>query len=53
MVSNSADPRIWVPKASGLGYTLNFAHPMAWVVFGATLALIAVLLYFKYRRPTK
>jgi uncharacterized membrane protein len=27
---NRDDPALWVPKRSGLGYTLNFAHPAAW-----------------------
>ena len=28
--SNARDPRIWVPKIAGIGYTLNFAHRRAW-----------------------
>ena len=28
---NPADERVWVPKLSGLGSTLNFAHRAAWV----------------------
>lgn len=36
--SNSRDPRLWVPKTSGLGSTLNFAHRLAWPVL---LALVA------------
>ncbi len=30
--SNAKDPRLWVPKLSGTGLTLNFAHPWAWPV---------------------
>jgi uncharacterized membrane protein len=26
---NPQDPRLWVPRRSGLGYTLNIAHPKA------------------------
>ena len=37
--SNAKDPRIWVPKVSGVGTTLNFAHPRAWLILGAILAL--------------
>ena len=29
---NATDQRLWVPKRSGLGLTLNFAHRMAWPV---------------------
>ena len=29
---NAADPKIWVPKRLGLGWTLNFAHGLSWVV---------------------
>lgn len=37
--SNAKDPRLWVPKLSGLGATLNFAHVRAWLISGAILAL--------------
>ena len=30
--ANADDPRIWVPKRLGLGWTLNFAHGMSWFV---------------------
>lgn len=47
--SNPDDPRLWVPKLSGIGTTLNFAHPWAWPVFLAILAgplgVIALLLF--------
>jgi len=36
---NPADPRLWVPKISGLGYTLNFAHRWAWPIMIAFLAI--------------
>ncbi len=36
---NSTDPRLLVPKRSGLGWTFNFARPVAWL-------LLAVLLLF-------
>jgi uncharacterized membrane protein len=44
--ANASDPRLWVPKLSGLGWTLNFARPEAkWVMFAllAVPALLAVL----------
>ncbi len=37
------DPRIWVPKRFGWGWTLNFAHPKAWGVLGLLLLPIAVV----------
>jgi uncharacterized membrane protein len=37
--SNATDPRIWVPKLSGLGATLNFAHTKSWLVLGAILVM--------------
>jgi len=36
---NPADPRLWVPKITGLGYTLNFAHPWAWPIMIGLLAI--------------
>jgi uncharacterized membrane protein len=36
---NPRDPRIWVPKMFGMGYTLNFAHRRAWLYLAALLAL--------------
>jgi len=36
---NANDPRIWVPKLSGLGATLNFAHTKSWLVLGAILVM--------------
>jgi hypothetical protein len=35
--SNAKDPRLWVPKLSGLGATLNFGHLRAWLILGAIL----------------
>jgi uncharacterized membrane protein len=29
---NAADPRLWVPKRLGLGWTLNFAHNLSWII---------------------
>lgn len=50
--NNPNDPRIWVPKLSGLGATLNFAHAKSWVILiailvvpigGVALALVTAL----------
>jgi hypothetical protein len=35
--SNPSNPRIWVPKIGGIGYTLNFAHRRSWLVLGLLL----------------
>ena len=37
--SNAKDPRLWAPKLSGFGATLNFAHVRAWLILGAILVL--------------
>jgi len=36
---NPRDARLWVPKVTGLGWTLNFAHRRAWP---AMIALVGV-----------
>jgi len=36
---NSADPRLLVPKRSGLGWTFNFARPIAWLALAVLLLL--------------
>lgn len=47
---NPQDPRIWVPKLLGMGYTLNFAHRRAWVWFIVMLGipLLVVALAFRF-----
>jgi uncharacterized membrane protein len=37
--NNPKDARLWVPKISGYGTTLNFAHRRAWVMLGSILLL--------------
>ena len=46
---NPRDPRLWVPKAAGMGWTINFAHRWAWpamiaLLAPAVLALLVVIL---------
>lgn len=45
--SNAKDTRLWVPKITGIGWTVNFAHPRAWPVMlllvGVPLAIALVL----------
>lgn len=38
---NKDDPRIWVPKLGGPGATLNFAHPVSWLILAAFLVVPA------------
>lgn len=49
-VYDPADPRIFLPKPSGLGQTLNFAHPASWAILGAILVVVGFGIYSKYRR---
>jgi uncharacterized membrane protein len=40
---NPDDPAIFVQKRFGIGYTLNFAHPLSWLLLGVSiLAPLAV-----------
>lgn len=34
---NPEDPKIWVDKLYGLGWTLNMARPASWVILTAIL----------------
>jgi len=36
---NTRDSRLWVPKLAGIGWTINFAHRLAWPVVIAILTL--------------
>ena len=40
--SNPKDPSLFVPKRFGIGYTLNFGNPWAWVVVIFILLAIAL-----------
>ncbi len=43
--ARASDPRLWVPKRSGMGWTINFAHPLGWPMLLLTLAIpIAALI---------
>lgn len=42
---NRNDPALMVEQRFGLGYTFNFARPMAWVIAGATLALPVLIIF--------
>lgn len=49
-VFDPSDPRIFLPKPSGLGQTLNFAHPASWAILGALVVVIGVAAYLKRRK---
>jgi len=34
---NPDDPALFVPKRFGIGYTLNFAHPLSWLILGLSI----------------
>ena len=36
------DPRIWVPKRTNLGWTLNLAHNASWLILGMVALSVAV-----------
>lgn len=36
------NPRIWVAKKTGLGFTLNFARPASWAI---SMGVVAALIY--------
>jgi uncharacterized membrane protein len=43
---NRKDPRLMVPKLHpSLGWTLNFASPLAWVAMAAIVALVIILAF--------
>ena len=50
--SNARDTRLWVPRVSGIGWTINFAHRLAWPVLIALLGVplaVALLIAFAGR----
>jgi uncharacterized membrane protein len=38
---NPENPRLFVPKRTGIPFTLNFARPMAWVMTAPIIAGLA------------
>ncbi len=39
---NPQDPAIFVEKRVGIGYTMNFANPLAWLLMGGLLLMIFI-----------
>jgi hypothetical protein len=40
---NRNDPRLFVVKRSGLGWTFNFAHPIAWWLTGGLFVILGLV----------
>ncbi|MEI7423426.1 MAG: DUF5808 domain-containing protein [Prolixibacteraceae bacterium] len=45
---NKSDKRVFVPKRSGMGYTLNFGKPFVTLGFILFLLLIIAQAFFRY-----
>ena len=43
---NRNDPAVLVEKRFGVGYTLNFGHPVSWVLLGSLILIPAALALF-------
>ena len=39
---NPDESHLFVPKRTGIPFTLNFAKPMAWVILALTLATVTI-----------
>lgn len=43
---NPEEPRLFVRNRTGLGFTLNFAKPVAWAITLTTIAALIAIVYF-------
>ena len=41
---NAEDPALWVPKRLGLGWTLNFAHGLSWLILALLLLPVVFII---------
>jgi uncharacterized membrane protein len=46
---NRADPALFVEKRFGIGYTVNFGHPLTWVLMGVILVPVVASLLIGMR----
>lgn len=37
---NKEDSNVFIPKASGFGWTVNFANPITWIIVAAFIGFI-------------
>lgn len=44
---NKEDSNLFVPKSYGFGRTLNWAHPVAWIIALVLVGFIAWSLFFR------
>lgn len=44
---NRKDPRLQVPKLSGLGWTPNFASPYSWLIIVGIILIIIITQYLR------
>jgi len=42
LYSNPDNPALFVPKRSGIGYTLNFGNPWSWAVLTLIIAMVVL-----------
>lgn len=47
---NKNDPSLFVEKRNGIGWTLNYARPVGWIVLLLPLTAVAVVLYISFVR---
>lgn len=45
---NPGDPSVFVEKRAGIGYTLNFARPLAWLFVGAVVVFVIGTLIYSF-----
>jgi uncharacterized membrane protein len=47
--ANGSDRRLWVPKTNGMGWTINFSHPLGWPMLVLVLAVPIVAIVIAAR----
>jgi len=47
---NPMDKRIFLPKRTGLGFTLNFAHPVSTVIMCALILIIIISIFYSHKK---
>ena len=45
---NHDDPALFVEKRFGIGYTLNFGHPLSWVLLGLAIGIPVLLAVLRH-----
>jgi uncharacterized membrane protein len=47
---NPLDKRIFLPKKTGLGFTLNFAHPVSIVIICTAIVFIIINIIYPFKK---